>query len=119
MAVRDYCAPGLQHLDDIEWAVDQCRGCAGCARPAASASASLFGLPKGIESMKRAHSSRPQSDTAQTRHIGMHLQGTARTDARVLREARALRDAGYVVSIVDTDPDTARPRVETFDGITL
>jgi glycosyltransferase involved in cell wall biosynthesis len=49
----------------------------------------------------------------------MHLQGTARTDARVLREARALRDAGYVVSIVDTDPDTARPRVETFDGITL
>jgi len=49
----------------------------------------------------------------------MHLQGTARTDARVLREARALRNAGYAVSIVDTDPDTARPRVETFDGITL
>jgi len=74
--------------------------------------------------MKRAHSSRPPSlpvthPTRPTRHIGMHLQGTARTDARVLREARALRDAGYVVSIVDTDPDTARPRVETFDGITL
>jgi glycosyltransferase involved in cell wall biosynthesis len=64
--------------------------------------------------MKRAHPSR-----SVTRHIGMHLQGTARTDARVLREATALVRAGYAVTIVDTDPDVTRPQVETLDGVTL
>lgn len=53
------------------------------------------------------------------RHIGMHLQGTARTDARVLREATALVHVGYDVTIVDTDPDATRPRAEVFNGITL
>jgi len=52
-------------------------------------------------------------------HVGMHLQGTARTDARVLREARALVGAGYAVTIVDTDPDITRPRVEMLDGVAL
>jgi glycosyltransferase involved in cell wall biosynthesis len=49
----------------------------------------------------------------------MHLQGTARTDERVLREARALIRAGYAVTIVDTDSDATRPRIETLDDITL
>src|SRR6185437_16996786 len=69
--------------------------------------------------MKRADSSLPQPGTPNTPHIGMHLQGTARTDARVLREARALVGAGYAVTIVDTDPDITRPRVEMLDGVAL
>lgn len=54
-----------------------------------------------------------------SRSIGMHLLGTTRTDVRVLREAAALADAGYAVHVVDTDPDTARPREEIFQGIAL
>lgn len=66
--------------------------------------------------MKLAPPSQPEPVV---RHIGMHLQGTARTDARVLREAAALVRAGYAVTIVDTDSDVTRPRVETLDGVTL
>ena len=69
--------------------------------------------------MKRADSSLPQPGTPNTPHIGMHLQGAARTDERVLREARALVGAGYAVTILDTDPDVTRPRIETLDGVTL
>lgn len=54
-----------------------------------------------------------------SRAIGMHLLGTTRTDVRVLREATALVDAGYVVQVVDTDPDASRPREERHQGIIL
>ena len=49
----------------------------------------------------------------------MHVLGTARTDARVLREASALVDAGHTVTIVDIEPATGRPRVETLDGVRM
>jgi glycosyltransferase involved in cell wall biosynthesis len=69
--------------------------------------------------MTKADSSQPQPGMRHIPHIGMHLQGTARTDERVLREARALVQAGFAVTIVDTDPDTTRPRVEALNGITV
>ena len=35
--------------------------------------------------------------------VGMHVLGTAATDPRVMREATALIEAGYAVSIVDIE----------------
>ncbi len=49
----------------------------------------------------------------------MHVVGVARTDQRVLREATALRDAGFDVTIVDVEPDPNRPRQEDFQGLHL
>ncbi|HEX9036786.1 MAG TPA: glycosyltransferase family 4 protein [Ktedonobacterales bacterium] len=50
-------------------------------------------------------------------HVLMHVLGVGRTDVRVQREATALRDAGYSVTLVDIERDRARPRVETINGI--
>jgi glycosyltransferase involved in cell wall biosynthesis len=49
----------------------------------------------------------------------MHVQGTARTDVRVMREAVALREAGYAVTVVDLERDRTRPREEDVNGIHL
>jgi glycosyltransferase involved in cell wall biosynthesis len=51
--------------------------------------------------------------------VVMHVAGQGRTDVRVLREATALRDAGYGVTLVDIERDGSRPHVETLDGITF
>jgi glycosyltransferase involved in cell wall biosynthesis len=51
--------------------------------------------------------------------VCMHVQGPARTDARVMREATALAEAGYEVSVVDLERDHTRPRTEDFQGVHL
>jgi len=47
----------------------------------------------------------------------MHVLGTARTDARVMREATALAKEGYSVSIVDVESDRTHPVEEEIRGI--
>jgi len=49
----------------------------------------------------------------------MHVLGTARTDARVMREATALVEAGFAVCIVDVESERARPVEEQINGVTL
>ena len=52
-------------------------------------------------------------------HVCMHVRGTARLDARVMREAKALADAGFSVTVVDIERDASRGREETIDGVQL
>lgn len=64
---------------------------------------------------------RPSQDKqrrAQT-HICMHVLGTARTDVRVMREAVALVEAGYVVTVVDIESDPKRGPSEELTGVRL
>lgn len=49
--------------------------------------------------------------------VCMHVVGVGRTDARVLREATALVEAGFAVSIVDVESDRTRPVGEEISGI--
>lgn len=53
------------------------------------------------------------------RRVCMHVLGTARIDARVMREATALTAAGYQVTIVDIEASNNRPREETIAGVRL
>jgi glycosyltransferase involved in cell wall biosynthesis len=52
-------------------------------------------------------------------HVSMHVLGAAATDPRVLREAVALVEAGYSVSIVDIEEKENHPREETLRGVHL
>lgn len=52
-------------------------------------------------------------------HICMHVLGRARTDQRVMREAIALVEAGYVVTVVDIESDPSRGPVEDLNGVQL
>src|SRR5262245_24139997 len=64
--------------------------------------------------------SNPESHTyRRSQHVCMHVASTARTDARVMREATALVNAGYAVTIVDVEHDGARPPREQLDGVML
>lgn len=49
--------------------------------------------------------------------VGMHVRGVVRHDGRVMREATALRAAGYAVTILDFEDDPARPGEEDIDGV--
>ncbi len=49
--------------------------------------------------------------------VCMHVRGVVRTDGRVLREARALVEAGFRVTILDIEQDLTRPAEEEIDGI--
>lgn len=40
-----------------------------------------------------------------------------RTDARIMRDATALVEAGFIVTIVDVESDRTRPAEETFRGV--
>jgi glycosyltransferase involved in cell wall biosynthesis len=51
--------------------------------------------------------------------VAMHVLGAASTDPRVLREATALVEAGYEVSIVDIDEEGSHPRDEELQGVSL
>ena len=51
--------------------------------------------------------------------VGMHVLGAAATDPRVLREAIALIEAGYAVSIVDIEEEGSHPPEEDLQGISL
>src|SRR5436305_9986410 len=50
--------------------------------------------------------------------VCMHILGSARTDARVMREATALVEAGFAVSIVDV-ADRRSPVEEEIPGISV
>lgn len=62
-----------------------------------------------------------EKDTTATSstNVCMYVLGPARTDVRVLREATALVQAGYVVSIVDVESENRQPVVETLHDIRL
>ena len=47
----------------------------------------------------------------------MHVRGVVRLDPRVMREATALRDAGFAVTILDFEEDLTRPAEEDLGGI--
>lgn len=49
--------------------------------------------------------------------VCMHVRGVVRTDGRVLREARALIEAGFSVIILDIEKDLTYPAEEEIDGI--
>ncbi len=49
--------------------------------------------------------------------VAMHVLSVVRTDYRVMREATALMEAGFDVSIVDTEEDYTRPLDEDIDNI--
>lgn len=49
--------------------------------------------------------------------VCMHLLDTARTDFRVMRDALALKEAGFEVHIVDIDRDPQRPAEEVISGV--
>src|SRR5712692_3002561 len=49
--------------------------------------------------------------------VCMHVLGTARTDVRVMREATALVEEGFAVSIVDVESDRTHPVEEEIGGI--
>jgi glycosyltransferase involved in cell wall biosynthesis len=51
--------------------------------------------------------------------VCMHVVGIARTDVRVMREATALVEAGFAVSIVDIEGENSRPVKEHIHGIIL
>src|SRR5689334_6987183 len=53
------------------------------------------------------------------RSLCMHVQGIARTDPRVMREATTLVEAGFDVSIVDIEGDARRPTTEEAQGVQL
>ncbi|SRR5579875_36245 len=55
-----------------------------------------------------------------TINVCMHVLGSARSDVRVMREAHALLEAGYSVSIVDIESaDSRSRREEELDGVSL
>ncbi|MEO7001945.1 MAG: glycosyltransferase family 4 protein [Ktedonobacterales bacterium] len=49
--------------------------------------------------------------------ICMHVQSVGRTDVRVMREAQALAEVGYDVTVVDLERDSSRPAREDIRGI--
>src|SRR5579859_4904276 len=51
--------------------------------------------------------------------VTMHTLGPVRLDPRILREATALAQAGYPVTVVDFEADHERPREEMFEGLHL
>lgn len=58
-------------------------------------------------------------ENARATRVCMHVLTTARLDPRVLREAAALAEAGYDVTVVDIERDPSRPRKEKMQGVTL
>ncbi len=51
--------------------------------------------------------------------VCMHVLGKACTDGRVIREANALREAGFEISIVDVVAERTQPTEEDINGIHL
>lgn len=60
-----------------------------------------------------------QARSVSSPSVCMHVLTTARTDQRVMREATALAEAGYAVTIVDIERDVSRPAVEVVAGVRL
>ncbi len=51
--------------------------------------------------------------------VCMHIQGTARTEYRFMRNATALAEAGFAVSVVDVEADRSRSVEEYIHGIAM
>lgn len=49
--------------------------------------------------------------------VAMHVLGAARNDVRVMRAATALAEAGFKVSIIDIERESARPSEEEIRGV--
>jgi glycosyltransferase involved in cell wall biosynthesis len=49
--------------------------------------------------------------------VCMHVRGTARTDGRVMREATALVEEGFAVSIVDVEHERNQPAEDLISGV--
>jgi glycosyltransferase involved in cell wall biosynthesis len=49
--------------------------------------------------------------------VCMHVRGTARTDGRVMREATALVEEGFTVSIVDVEHERNQPVEDLISGV--
>ena len=63
---------------------------------------------------------RPASDTSSVAaRVCMCVLNPARTDERVMREASALAEAGYAVTVVDVEHESGRPREESLRGVRL
>jgi glycosyltransferase involved in cell wall biosynthesis len=60
----------------------------------------------------------PAKASTRPKRICMHVLGTARVDARVIREAATLVQAGYDVTIVDVEPEH-RAREEMIHGVRI
>jgi glycosyltransferase involved in cell wall biosynthesis len=65
------------------------------------------------------HSVDARNKPSRTPSVCMHVLTTARTDQRVMREAIALVQAGYDVTIVDIERDESRPTEEMVEGVRL
>ena len=59
------------------------------------------------------------SDVLSPLSICMHVRGAARTDGRVMREATALVESGFAVSILDIEQDYTRPTQEDVAHVRL
>lgn len=63
--------------------------------------------------------SKESATTPSPIHVCMHVLGTARTDVRVMREATALVEAGFAVTIVDIEHEGRRHVEEDIRGVQL
>jgi glycosyltransferase involved in cell wall biosynthesis len=78
-------------------------------------------MARGATSVQRVADSTPKGRSeadGQQKRICMHVQSPAITDPRVMREASALAEANYHVTIVDIEHQR-RPTSETVDGVHL
>jgi O-antigen/teichoic acid export membrane protein/glycosyltransferase involved in cell wall biosynthesis len=74
------------------------------------------GQTRAIHAQSGEHVS---SEAGVPARICMHVLGTARTDVRVMREARTLARTGLTVSIIDVEQKRGVPREEVIDGVTV
>ena len=78
-------------------------------------------LPEGGTMERKSHTAvveKPKNTSILVKpKVCMHVLGIGRTDARVLREAKALEQAGYDVVIIDIEEKHTRPDEENFNGI--
>jgi len=70
-----------------------------------------------ILSQTNSSAAKDTTGTAPPIKVCMHVLEVARTDGRVMREATALLEAGFAVSIVDVESERSRPIEEEICGI--
>ncbi|HEX3643742.1 MAG TPA: glycosyltransferase [Ktedonobacteraceae bacterium] len=73
---------------------------------------------KNVPSLEASRAGETTGELAPIK-VGMHVLGAAATDPRVLREATALIEAGYAVSIVDIEEEGSHQREEDLRGVSL
>jgi|SRR5579859_221416 len=73
----------------------------------------------GAENHSEGTTEATTEDAVGLPRVCMHTLGPVRLDPRILREATALAQAGYPVTVVDFETDPVRPREEEFEGLHL